>query len=57
MLSTRTRKIIGAIVLFFVLYSIYNNPTKSAEVVHRIWEIIVEAVQQIFFFFDQIIGG
>ncbi|MFN8075253.1 MAG: hypothetical protein U0Q15_07510 [Kineosporiaceae bacterium] len=57
MLSTRTRRIIGIIALVFVLYAIYNNPDKSAEVVRRVWEIVLEGIQQIFRFFDRIIGA
>lgn len=57
MLSTRTKKVVGFIVLIFVLYAIYNNPEKSAEVVRRVWQIIIEGIEQIFAFFDNIIGA
>lgn len=56
MLSSRGKRIVAGIVLFFVLYSIYTSPEKSAEVVHSVWSIICTAIVQIFTFFDQIIG-
>ena len=52
---TRTRQIILFLVLIFVIYAIYTSPAKSADAVHAAWNVLVNAVNAIFRFFDALI--
>lgn len=54
---TRTRQVILVIVLVFIAYAIYTNPARSADAVHAIWDVIVNAVNAVFKFFDDLIKG
>jgi hypothetical protein len=54
---TRTRQVILVIVLIFVAYAIYTSPSRSADAVHAIWNVIVNAMNAIFKFFDDLIQG
>lgn len=55
-LVTRPRQVILWIVVIFIIYAIYNNPAKSADAVHAIWNVLVSAVDAIFRFFDDLIN-
>ena len=55
-LVTRTRQVLLAIVVLFVLYAIYTNPSKSADAVHAIWAVIVSAFNALFRFFNDLIN-
>jgi len=52
---TRTRQIILIIVLLFVAYAVYTSPAKSADAVHAIWNVLVNAVNALFRFFNALI--
>jgi hypothetical protein len=52
---TRTRQVILIIVLLFVAYAVYNSPAKSADAVHALWNVLVNAVNALFRFFDELI--
>ena len=54
---TRTRQVILVIVLIFIAYAIYTSPSRSADAVHAIWSVIMNAVNAIFKFFDDLIKG
>jgi hypothetical protein len=54
---TRTRQVILAIVVIFILYAIITNPTASANVAREIWNLIVTALRSIFSFFNHLIRG
>jgi hypothetical protein len=54
---TRTRQVILAIVVIFILYAIYTNPAASANAARAIWNVIVSAFQSIFSFFNHLING
>jgi hypothetical protein len=56
-MMTRTRQVILVIVLIFIAYAIYTSPARSADAVHAIWNVIVNAVNAIFKFFDNLIKG
>lgn len=56
-LKTRNQKIIAGIVLAFVIYAVYNDPDKSADVVHSAWDLVRDGITQIFAFFDKVIGS
>jgi hypothetical protein len=53
---TRTRQVLLAIVVLFILYAIYTNPAKSADAVAAIWAVIVSAFNAIFSFFNHLIN-
>lgn len=53
---TRTRQVLLAIVVIFILYAIYTSPGKSADAVHAIWNVLATAVSAIFRFFDDLIN-
>jgi hypothetical protein len=52
---TRTRQVILIIVLLFVAYAVYTSPAKSADAVHAAWNVVVNAVNAIFAFFNALI--
>jgi len=52
---TRTRQIILILVLLFVAYAVYTSPSKSADAVHVIWNVLVNAVNALFRFFNALI--
>ena len=52
---TRTRQIILFLVVIFVIYAIYNSPTKSANAVQAAWGVLVAGVEAIFRFFDALL--
>jgi hypothetical protein len=54
---TRTRQVIGIIILIFILYAIYTNPAASANAARAIWNVIVSAINSIFSFFRHLING
>lgn len=45
------------IILIFIAYAIYTSPSRSADAVHAIWQIVVNGVNAIFRFFDDLIKG
>lgn len=53
---TRTRQVLLAIVVIFILYAIYTSPTKSADAVRAIWNVVTTAVDAIFRFFNSLIN-
>jgi ABC-type uncharacterized transport system permease subunit len=54
---TKARQVILVIVLIFIAYAIYTSPARSADAVHAIWNVIVNAMNAIFKFFDNLIKG
>ena len=52
---TRTRQIVLFLVLIFVIYAIYNSPSKSADAVAAAWNVLTTAVRAIFRFFDALL--
>jgi hypothetical protein len=54
---TRARQVILVIVIVFIAYAIYTSPARTADAVHAIWNVIVNALQAIFTFFDNLIKG
>jgi len=52
---TRTRQIILILLLLFAAYAVYTSPGKSADAVHAAWNVLVNAVNAIFRFFDALI--
>ena len=43
-------------VLLFVAYAVYTSPAKSADAVHAIWNVLVNAINAIFAFFHALIA-
>ncbi len=54
---SRTRQVILIIIVAFLVYAVIKYPTRSAQVVHDIWDLIVAAFTSIFTFFNQLITG
>lgn len=53
----RARKIILILVLVFLIYAVINSPDQSAEVVNSAFDILVDGLQSIARFFDQLLAG
>ena len=53
---TRTRQIILILVLIFVAYAVYTSPNRSADAVHAAWNVLTNAVQAIFRFFNALLN-
>ncbi len=56
-MSTRTKNVLGAILVIFVLYAIIVNPQQAADTVRTVFQWIADAVQAIFEFFDALLSG
>ena len=53
---SRVRKILGWVLLAYVVYAIIKSPTQAADVVKTSFEILDEGVRSIFAFFDSLIA-
>ena len=53
---SRVRKILGWVLLAYVVYAIIKSPTQAADVVKTSFEILAEGVRSIFAFFDSLIA-
>ncbi len=54
---TRARKIIGVVVLIFVIYAVLNSPEQSANVVKDAFGQIEDGIRAIGRFFDTLLRG
>jgi len=52
---TRTRRIILVIVLAFVIYAVYTDPTQAAGYVRDVFVILANSVTQVFSFFNALL--
>lgn len=55
--KTRTRRVIFAIVVAFLIYSVVMAPATSADYVRSLIVFLSDAIQSIFAFFDAILRG
>ena len=53
---TRTKKIVPLALLAFVVYAIVKSPTQAADLVHTLWDIIVQGASGIGGFFDAVLN-
>lgn len=53
----KVRKVVIWLVVAFVAYAIFKSPNKSADIVHNIWSILSNGVEQIGTFFDKILSS
>lgn len=56
MATEKIRKIIVWVLFAFVLYAIFTNPNKSADIVHSTWDLLSSGVQNIGKFFQAILA-
>jgi hypothetical protein len=56
-MSTRTKNVLGAILVIFVLYAIIVSPQQAADFVRMAFVAIADGIQAIFDFFDAVING
>jgi hypothetical protein len=52
----KTKKVILFIVLAFFIFVVFTSPTKAADIVANIWDIIVEAFYAILTFFNSLLN-
>ena len=55
--TEKIKKVALWVVFAFVLYAIFTNPTKSADIVHNIWDLLSTGVRRIGDFFKAILGN
>jgi hypothetical protein len=53
---SRVRRILGWVLLAYLLYAIVKSPTQAADVVRTSFEILAEGVRSIFTFFDSLLN-
>ena len=53
---SRVRKILGWVLLAYVVYAIVKSPTQAADVVRTTFEILADGVRSIFAFFDSLMS-
>jgi hypothetical protein len=51
------KKIVLWLVVVFLLYAILTAPSDAANIFSTTWNVIVNAVENVFTFFDQLIRG
>lgn len=56
MATEKIKKITIWVIFAFVLYAIFTNPNKSADIVHNIWDLLATGVRSIGDFFKAILG-
>ncbi len=56
-MSARTKNVLGAILVVFILYAIIVNPQTSADFVRSAFQAVADGVQAVFDFFDAVING
>ncbi|MGZ4626491.1 MAG: hypothetical protein ACXV3S_09440 [Kineosporiaceae bacterium] len=54
---TRTRQVILIIIVAFLIYAVYTNPSGVANVVTEIWNVIVSFFRSVVIFFNDLITG
>ena len=52
----RVKKIVPLTVIAFFIYAIVTSPTQAADLVHTIWDIIVQGFNGIGGFFDAVLN-
>ncbi len=53
---SRVRKILGWVLLAYLVYAIIKSPVQAADVVKTSFQILAEGVRSIFAFFDSLIS-
>ena len=53
---SRVRKILGWVLLIYLVYAIVKSPTQAADVVRTSFDILAEGVRAIGAFFDSLLG-
>lgn len=53
---SRVRRILGWVLLAYVVYAIVKSPTQAADVVRTSFDILAEGVRSIFTFFDSLLN-
>lgn len=57
MSTEKIKKAVVWAVFAFVLFAIFTNPTKSADIVHNIWDLVSSGVRSMGDFFKAILGN
>jgi hypothetical protein len=52
----RVWKVLGWVLLAYLIYAIIKSPTQSADVVRTSFQILAEGVRSIFAFFDSLLS-
>jgi peptidoglycan/LPS O-acetylase OafA/YrhL len=52
----RVKKILPLTLIVFFIYAIVRSPTQAADLVHTLWDIIVQAGKGIGGFFDAVLN-
>ncbi len=50
------KKIVVWLIVIFLLYAIFTNPTDAANIVSDVWHILEKAVKNIAKFFDELLS-
>lgn len=53
---SRARRILGWVLLIYLIYAIVKSPAQAADLVRTAFEILAEGVRSIFTFFDSLLG-
>lgn len=56
MATEKIKKIAIWVIFAFVLYAIFTNPNKSADIVHSIWDLLASGMHNMGKFFQAILG-
>ena len=51
---SRVRKVIGWLIVIYIIYAIVKSPTQAADVVRTTFQILADGVKSIFAFFDSL---
>jgi hypothetical protein len=51
------KKVVGALVIIFVIYAIWTSPTQSGEVANNGWDQVQHGLGSVKDFFNTLLGG
>ena len=55
-MGPKTKKVLGFLVLAFFIYAVFTNPTRAADLVANIWNLIVDGFNAILAFFGSLLN-
>ena len=53
----RVRRVLLWLVIAFLVYAVYTDPSHAADIVQRAWDIIWTALNRLMVFFDNLANG
>ena len=56
-MSPRTKKVLFIILVAFAIYAVYSNPGQAADAVRSVFDALMNGLESVASFFDQLLTG